>query len=304
MHGAAFRYQMCPRHAFSGYSATVYLRNGKVYMPTQGPCTGMFATDACATVVAEEMGAKWEDVIIEYDKKAPFTPVGGGSDGTSSAAWVVKEAAGLCRKKVFEAAAEQLKARPEDLDASDSVVFVKSDPSKKLPFSSLGNIGATFDGRPPAAIWGQMGKALDIINTLYCEVAVDTETGEVEVLRWGVAIDPGKVLRRISLEGQIHQVMMFSDGIGRSEEFIFDKQSGVRLTANMFDYKKPTITDIAPTQFGIIESRGGNAAYGCGGISHSMANTHMIVCAIHNAIGKWVDPPATPAKILNALGKA
>jgi carbon-monoxide dehydrogenase large subunit len=149
-----------------------------------------------------------------------------------------------------------------------------------------------------------MGRALDIINTLYCEVAVDTETGEVEVLRWGVAIDPGKVLRRVSLEGQIHQVMMFSDGIGRSEEFVFDKQSGVRLSSNMFDYKKPTIEDIAPTQFGIIESRGGNAAYGCGGISHSMANTHMIVCAIHNAIGKWVDPPATPAKILNALGKA
>jgi CO/xanthine dehydrogenase Mo-binding subunit len=304
MHGAAFRYQMCPRHAISGYSATVYLRNGKVYMPTQGPCTGMFATDACAAVVAEEMGAKWEDVIIEYSKKAPFTPVGGGSDGTSSAAWVMKEAAGLCRKKVFEAAAERLKVRPEDLDASDSVVFVRSDPTQKLPFSSLGSIGATFDGRPPAAIWSQMGKALDIINTLYCEVAVDTDTGEVEVLRWGVAIDPGKVLRRISLEGQIHQVMMFSDGIGRSEEFVFDKQSGVRLSSNMFDYKKPTIADIAPTQFGIIETRGGNAAYGCGGISHSMANTHMIVCAIHNAIGKWVDPPATPAKILNALGKA
>jgi CO/xanthine dehydrogenase Mo-binding subunit len=304
LHGAAFRYQMCPRHAISGYSATVYLRNGKVYLPTAGPCTGMFATDACAGVVAEEMGAKWEDVIIEYDKKAPFTPVGGGSDGTSSAAWVVKEAAGLCRKKVFEAAAAMLQAKPEDLDAADSEVFVKSDPSKKLPFGALGAIGATFDGRPPAAIWSQMGKALDIVNTLYCEVAVDTDTGEVEVLRWGVSIDPGKVLRRISLEGQIHQVMMFSDGIGAKEDFIFDKQSGVRLTANMFDYKKPTMVDIAPTEFAIQETRGGNAAYGCGGISHSMANTHMIACAVHNAIGKWVDPPATPDRVLKALGKA
>ena len=31
MHGLAFRYQMCPRHAVSDYSATVYLRGGKVY---------------------------------------------------------------------------------------------------------------------------------------------------------------------------------------------------------------------------------------------------------------------------------
>ena len=304
MHGAAFRYQMCPRHGSSTYSATVYLRNGKVYFPTQGPCTGMFATDACAAVVAEEMGAKWEDVIIEYSKKAVFTPVGGGSDGTTSSAWVVKEAAGLCRGKVLAAAAARLKVRPGDLDIADSVVFVKSDPTQNLPFSSLGSIGANFDGRAPDAVWSQYGRVLDIINTLYCEVAVDTETGEVEVLRWGVAIDPGKVMRRMSMEGQTHQALMFSDGIGRCEEFIFDNQTGVRLMANMFDYKKPTILDIAPAQFGVVETRGGNAAYGSGGISHSMSNTHMIACAIQNAIGKWVDPPATPAKILNALGKA
>jgi hypothetical protein len=40
------------------------------------------------------------------------------------------------------------------------------------------------------------------------------------------------------------------------------------------------------------------------GISHSMANTHLIICAIKNAIGKWIDPPATPDRILRALGKA
>jgi len=47
-----------------------------------------------------------------------------------------------------------------------------------------------------------------------------------------------------------------------------------------------------------------NAAYGANGISHSLANTHLVICAIFNAIGKWVDPPATPDKVLKALGKA
>ena len=93
MHGMAFRYQMNPRHQISGYTVTVYLRGGKIYMPTKGPCTGMFATDALAMVLAEETGAKWEDVVIEYDNRALLTPVGGGSDGTTSSAWVVKEAA-------------------------------------------------------------------------------------------------------------------------------------------------------------------------------------------------------------------
>ncbi|MDR0842617.1 MAG: molybdopterin-dependent oxidoreductase [Acidobacteriota bacterium] len=304
MHGMAFRYQMCPRHAFSGYSATLYVKGGKLVMPTQGPCTGMFATEACAMVAAEEVGAKWEDTVIEYDKKAVFSPVGGGSDGTSASAWVMKECAGLLRKKLFEAVAPQLNAKPEELDAANSEIFVKSDPSRKMPLGAAGTVGATFEGRPPEAIWSQMGKALDTMNTLYCEVAVDTETGEVEVLKHGISMDPGKVLRWTSMESQIQQVMMFSEGIQLKEEFLFDPQSGVRLTANMFDYKKPTIVDIAPTNFSVQETRIGNAAYGSGGISHSMANTHIIICAIHNAIGKWVDPPATPARVLAALGKA
>ena len=313
MHGMAFRYQICPRHGFSDYSATVYLHGGKVYMPTHGACTGMFANDAVAMVVAEEMGAKWEDVVIQHNMNAPFAPVGGGSDGTTASAWVMKEAAAACKKLVLEAAAPMLKAKPEDLDTKDSTVYVKSDPSQNIPFTRVqphrpGNIQAfltaSANGRPPRAVWTWMGKKLDTMNTLYCEVAVDTETGKVEVLRHGVAIDPGKVLRPTSLEGQIQQTMMFSEGTQLSEELVWDKATGVRLNANMFDYKKPTILDIAPTEIDMLETRAGNAAYGASGISHSLANTHIIVCAIQNAVGKWVDPPATPDKVLKALGKA
>jgi xanthine dehydrogenase molybdenum-binding subunit len=313
MHGMAFRYQMCPRHSFSGYSATLYLHGGKVYMPTHGACTGMFANDAVAMVVAEEMGAKWEDVIIQQDMNAPFAPIGGGSDGTTASAWVMKEAAAQLKKLLLEAAASTLRAKPEELDTKDSTVYLKSDPSKSVPFNRVqphqpGNIQAfitaTVNGRPPAALWTSMGKKLDTMNTQYVEVAVDTETGEVEVLRHVVAIDPGKVLRPTSLEGQIQQTMMFSDGTQLTEEMIWDKTSGVRLNSNMFDYRKPTILDIGPTQIDALETRVGNAAYGANGISHSLANTHVIICAIQNAIGKWVDPPATPDKVLKALGKA
>jgi hypothetical protein len=53
-----------------------------------------------------------------------------------------------------------------------------------------------------------------------------------------------------------------------------------------------------------LHTRSGNGAYGANGISHSMANTHLVITAIHNAIGVWVDPPATPDKVLKALGKA
>jgi CO/xanthine dehydrogenase Mo-binding subunit len=314
MHGTAFRYQMCPRHSFSDYTATVTMHGGKIYMPTQGACTGMFATDAMAMVVAEELGAKWEDVVIQHDMKAPFQPVGGGSDGTTAAAWVMKEAAAKLKKLIVEEAALQLKAKPEEIDIKDSTIFVIKDSSKSISFSQLrppstnniqSYLSATVNGRPPTALWATgRGKMLDTMNALFCEVAVDTETGKVEVLRHSVAADTGKILRPTSLEGQIQQTMMFSEGCQLSEEIIWDKKSGVRLNSNMIEYKKPTILDIAPTEMDLLETRAGNAAYGANGISHSLANSHIIVCAIQNAIGKWVDPPATPDKILKALGKA
>jgi len=126
----------------------------------------------------------------------------------------------------------------------------------------------------------------------------------VDVTKYVVSCDPGKVLRITSFEGQIHQVMFFSDGSGLSEEFIFDKATGVKLNTNMFEYKKPTILDIGPCETILVETGSGNAAYGSTGISHAMATTQLIVCAVANAIGKWLYPPLTPDKILRALGKA
>jgi xanthine dehydrogenase molybdenum-binding subunit len=142
------------------------------------------------------------------------------------------------------------------------------------------------------------------MNTVFCEVAVDTDTGEVEILRFGAVVDPGKALRPTSLESQIDQVMFFSQGSQLLEDFVFDPRTGVKLNSNMLDYKKPTMLDIPAVEHELLETRSGNGAYGANGISHSMANTHLVITAIHNAIGVWVDPPATPDKVLKALGKA
>ena len=79
--------------------------------------------------------------------------------------------------------------------------------------------------------------------------------------------------------------------------------TGVQLNSNMIDYLKPTALDVPPVEKEFLETRASNAAYGASGISHSLANTHLVIMAIHNAIGVWVDPPATPDKVLQALGK-
>jgi len=316
MHGYSFRYAQSPRHAQQPYTATVTIQaDDKVYIPLKGPWIGCYAADACALVVAEEIGAKVEDVILHYDNKAIFTPVGGGSDGTTASAWVMKEAAVKCKKLLLEWAAKSraFNTKPENLDTKDSMVYLKSDPSKAYPFGKFIadegfgdhdlDITATHFGRPPETTWHKGGHILDTMNASFCEVAVDTETGEVEVLKYVVVCDPGKVLRMTSFEGQLYQAMFFGHGGGLTEEFIYDKKTGVKLSTNMLEYKKPTIMDMGPVETYAVETRSGNAAYGATGISHCMAAPLLPVCAIANAIEKWVEPPATPDKILKALGK-
>ena len=239
----------------------------------------------------------------------------------------MKECANILKQKILVSAAEKANNPPppsmfmfgkpkenplkghtaEELDMINGMVCLKADPSVGLPLkeATSENIFATYSGRPPTSLWTLgMGKKLDTMNTAYCEVAVDTDTGEVEILRFDAVADPGKVMRPTSLESQIDQVLYFSQGCQLLEEYVYDEKTGVRLNNNMIDYKKPTTLDVPTIGKKFLETRAGNAAYGANGISHSLANTHAIIIAIHNAIGVWVDPPATPDKVLKALGKA
>ena len=325
MHGAAFRYQMCPRHAMgSDFHAVLELRNGVVRMPIQGPHAGVFSVEGVAMIAAEELGLEAKDIYIDYDPNAVFVSISGGADGLVATGWVMKECCHIFRQRIFEAAIANadrpaakgggfgapgktpppnpLKGKtPEDLDMVGGRIVLKSDNSAGVPLRSISaNIYATFAGHPPAPLWPSR---YDTLNTLYCEVAVDTETGEVEILEYGAAVDSGKVIRRISLEGQLDQVAFFSQGCQLLEDYYYDNNTGAKLNTNFFEYKKPGMLDVPKLAVDLVETRDGNGVYGANGISHSMANTHLIVCAIYNAIDRWVDPPATPDKVLKALGK-
>ncbi len=331
LHGASFRYNQCPRHSVSGYNTKLELRNGVVHLATKGPIIGHFGLEANAMVIAEELGLEYKDISIDFDHHETYRPYGGGSDGSTASSWAIKECANKLKKRILETAVEEANnppapmgfgmmggpgakqapnpfkgLKPEDLDMQDGKVVVKADPSKGLPLAQAvrANLFATYSGRPPAAVWTQRGKVLDAMNVATCEVAVDTETGEVEILRFGVVADPGKIMRRTSLESQIDQVMDFTAGCQLQEEFIYDPKTGVRLSTNMFEYKKVSMLDMPRVDLELLETRASNACYGGSGISHSLANTHLVLMAIHNATGKWVESPATPEKVLKALGKA
>ncbi len=323
MHGASFRYGQCPRHSVMGsYNPTIHLKDGVIHLTAKGQVIGHYGYECNMMVIAEELGLEYEDIKMDFSYNDRYRPYGGGADGSTASSYAIKECANKLKTLILEAAVAEAAnppadskltgpnpfkgLKPEDLDMQNGKIVVKSDPGKGLPLKQAvrQNVSASYNGKPPTSVWTTGGKKLDAMNVATCEVAVDTETGMVEILRFGVVADPGKVLRQTSMEGQIHQTMDFSTGCQTKEEFVFDPNTGVRLSTNIFDYKKVSMLDMPRVETKLLETRCSNAAYGGSGISHSLANTHLIIMAIHNAIGKWVESPATPEKVLKALGKA
>jgi CO/xanthine dehydrogenase Mo-binding subunit len=89
-----------------------------------------------------------------------------------------------------------------------------------------------------------------------------------------------------------------------TEEYIYDKDTGVLLNGNAIEYKIPTRLECDKIERTFVETRSGGGAYGSTGTAEFFHDYAVVCLAVHNAIGKWVSPPLTPDKVLKALGKA
>jgi CO/xanthine dehydrogenase Mo-binding subunit len=308
-------YHDAPRHSHAMYSCTLVLKSdGKVYSPYRGHWRGVYGEDACAMVIAEEVGARPEDVIIQYDYLSSATARGGGSDGGAASTWVAKETAIDLKALLLKTAAARFNVDPEELDTKDSRVYFKANPQKShgfgefatdMPLAYPRDLVVSYTGRPPLDVWSTSKyKILATMNAVFCEVEVDCDTGDLEITRWVAACDVGKALRPSSVEGQIEGQLIMNTGMGKTEDYIWDKATGVLLNGNDLEYKLPSILDVPPLDPLIIETRGGSGCYGATGISHQIIDKGIVACAVQNAIGKWIeDIPITPDKILKALEK-
>ena len=336
MHGMAFKYQNNARHSGMIYSVSLDLKSdGKVYVPVRGPLRGTYCEDACALVIAEELGARPEDIVIQWDPRGQNTCMGGGVDAGGGATWVAKEAALDLKEAILRNAVALIKQynavsvthpdlrkgiKPEDLDIKNSRIYLKANPDINFNMGVVADdfghgwirdVTATYTGRPPysslmAYLYNQTPphRFLDTMNSTFCEVEVDTETGELDIIKWVVAHDVGKAIRISSIEGQIEQQCVIFTGVARTEEFIWDKKTGVLLNGNDLEYKIPTILDVGDIESVTLETRVGNGCYGATGVYHSVIDPTLINLAVQNAINKWVyGVPITPDRVLKALGK-
>jgi len=134
------------------------------------------------------------------------------------------------------------------------------------------------------------------------EVAVNPQTGQVDVVKiWG-AHDCGKALNPLAVEGQIEGSIHMGVGQALSEELIYHQ--GRIMNPSFLDYKIPTSLDTPEMDITIIESEDREGPYGAKEAGEGPI--HPVIPAIGNAIYDAVgvrlyDLPMTPDKILTAL---
>ena len=125
------------------------------------------------------------------------------------------------------------------------------------------------------------------------EVSVDEETGVVTVDKVWVAHDCGKALNRLTVEGQVQGSV---NGHGPGHERGAAYHEGLKVTANMLDYRVPTIQD-SPIEVGIVESNDPHGPFGAkeAGEGSLAAFLPALTNAIADAIGiRFNDLPVTP----------
>jgi 4-hydroxybenzoyl-CoA reductase subunit alpha len=133
---------------------------------------------------------------------------------------------------------------------------------------------------------------------------VDEDTGVVRVDKVWVAHDCGKALNRLTVEGQVQGSVWMGMGQAMSEETAY--HDGLLVTANMLDYRVPTIADSPPIEVGIVESNDPHGPFGAkeAGEGSLAAFLPALTNAVADATGmRFNELPVTPDRVFEAMEK-
>jgi CO/xanthine dehydrogenase Mo-binding subunit len=137
------------------------------------------------------------------------------------------------------------------------------------------------------------------------ELEVDTETGEVRIIKIYCADDVGKAINPMQVEGQIEGALVQASGYVILENFI---QKGGYVETNLLsNYLIPTVLDIpGEVESIVLEYPEPIGPYGARGMAEMpyLPLAPAIMHAMHDATGVWFDDfPLTPERVLRGLGK-
>jgi CO/xanthine dehydrogenase Mo-binding subunit len=292
--------------------------DGSVVVRSGVPDIGGGQISSLCQIAAEVLGVPLTEVRIHHTDSA-VTPLSGTTTATRQlymSGNAVFNAASAVRERLLNRAALQLEVRPEELDMADASVFVRDDPSQRIGLPDLAGVCAA-EGIPRgelAMFRAPFRDKPDFTNLQAdifpdytfgahaAEVAVDTETGEITVLKSVGAHDVGRAINPDAVAGQIEGAAAMGQGYALTEEAIYDQ--GVLMTRSLTEYLIPTAEDVGRAQAIILESGTGLGPFGAKGIGEPSlsAVAPAIANALTDAIGiRFHELPITAEKVVMAL---
>ncbi|MGL6154916.1 MAG: molybdopterin cofactor-binding domain-containing protein [Cetobacterium sp.] len=285
------------------------LNDGTFIVHMGGTDLGTGLNTVSAQLAAEHLQTDFESVhIIAADTdNTPFDVGAYASSGTHFSCGAVLNAVKKMETIILEAASEMLKEDVKDLKlAYPSKVVGKTG---EVTYEQIAFKTQSGKGKGQLIAHANFTTSLHAFpyGTHICEVAVNTNTGEVKINKYYAIHDCGVPINPKLAKGQIFGAVIQSIGHSLYEEMKFD-QNAKPLNANLLDYKVAKINDI-PEDFRVefVYTAEENEKYGprksVGEISINGA-APALATAIHDATGVWVrEWPFSPESILKALGK-
>ena len=279
---------------------------------------GAGQVSALGQIAAEVLGVTLDKVVI-YNSDSAVTPLAGTTTATRALYMTgnaAKQAAEGVRARLVERAARAFGVEPGEVDMGFNEVFVADRPEKSMPMVELVRLcGAEGIHRSELAMFrapftdvldpetGQGQAHPDYTYGAHAvEVAVDIDTGEVDVLKSVAAHDVGQCINQAAVEGQIQGGAQNGQGYALSEEMLYDE--GRLITPSFSEYLMPTAMDMPKVECIILESRSGVGPYGAKGIGEPAMTpvAPAIANAVADAIGVRVfEMPITPERVVMAL---
>jgi len=247
-------------------------------------------------VTAQELSLPVDQVKV-YLSDTDLTPDGGpttGSRQTYISGNAAKYAAITLRNSMLSTLAEKYNLSPDKISIREGLIHVNG---QKLTFAEVGEL-MKDEGRNPKLTYDYISPETTPLGeegdkhfaysfaAQAIEVEVNTDTGEVRVVRAVGATDVGKAINPLGLQGQVEGGLIMGIGHALTEEFIVE--GGQIFTDYLSRYRMPSIKHVPEDiKVIIVEDPTAEGPYGGKGVGEisTMPVPPAIVNAVYNACG-------------------
>jgi xanthine dehydrogenase YagR molybdenum-binding subunit len=301
---ATYPYQRMP----GGAARITLTRDGRGRVEVAAHEMGMGTATAQTQVCAERLGLTMEQVDFGYgDSWMPGVVLAGGSQQTASIGASVIAAQHALVAELLKLAGNDsplagLKA--DEVGGLDGGLAKLDDPARHESYASIlaraqrDELTVEAAAPPPLEL---MHWSMHSWGAMFCEVRVNTVTGEVRVSRFLGSFDVGRILNAKTAASQLRGGIIMGLGMALMEETQFDERKGRVMNPSLAEYHVPVHLDVPAIEVMWTDIPDPHTPMGARGIGEiGITGTAAAVAnAIYNATGKRVrDLPITLDKLM------